>query len=289
MNEFFFITFIVGVFLIYWYRDQPYFPKKIWMYWDNPDVPKIVAKCIRRIKQFNPRDEVVLLTKKTYKGYVTIPEELYGNPNFTNIFSDLVRLWILTEHGGIWVDASTIVNESFDWVFPWYYPETKEFSGFYLESVTDKNKLLPIIQSWFLACVKGSSFIRLWRDEFSRIGNFPSVDGYINACIHNGIDMQNNRDPSAIHVAAQKILQIDRYPLDRLILRKAEDGEIYQGSVYVRFTTKIAPFAYLVRAKWDSEKALSSACMMNYPMMTLRDADRLVLDRGYHQCFFTDL
>lgn len=286
MNEIFYIAFIIGACLLYWYRDQPYVPKKIWMYWDNPDVPKLVAECIRRIKRFNPQDEVVLLTKKTYKGYVTIPEDLIHHPAFTDNFSDLVRLWVLTEHGGIWVDASTIVNESFDWVFPWYYPETKEFSGFYLESVTDTNKSFPAIEPWFMACVKGSVFMRLWRNEFSRIGSFPSIDSYIRACIHNGIDMQHNKDPSAIHVAVQKVLQIDRYPLDRLILRKAEDGEIYRGSVYVRYVEKIAPFAYLVRSKWNVEKGLLGACSMNYPMMMIRSDDRL----SYRDmdCFFTD-
>ena len=71
----------------------------------------------------------------------------------------------------------------------------------------------------------------------------------------------------AIHVAAQKVLQIDKYPLDSFILRKAEDG----------------PFKYLVDAKWDSEKALHLACSnkkYQFPIMKMRGAERNVLEKG---------
>ena len=72
----------------------------------------------------------------------------------------------------------------------------------------------------------------------------------------------------AIQVASQKVLQIDKYPLDSLILRKAEDG----------------PFKYLVDAKWDSEKAIKLACSKNYRIMKMRGAERNALDNLQLTC-----
>jgi len=70
----------------------------------------------------------------------------------------------------------------------------------------------------------------------------------------------------AIHVSAQKVLQIDRYPVDLLRLQKAEDG----------------PYKYLVDAKWDSEKALQLACSNNTyytPIMKMRGYERGIMEK----------
>ena len=52
-------------------------PKKIWTYWDNPNkIPKTVQMCISSWAKYNPSYEIILLTKKNFKGYVTIPDEI---------------------------------------------------------------------------------------------------------------------------------------------------------------------------------------------------------------------
>jgi hypothetical protein len=109
--------------------------------------------------------------------------------------------------------------------------------------------------------------MKLWRDEFSEIGRFPSVEKYVESR-RKIVDFQGINNPIylAMHVAAQKVLQWDEYPTEGLILRKAEDG----------------PFRYLVDAKWDSEKGLKLACMdksYQTPIMKIRGAERNVLEK----------
>jgi hypothetical protein len=221
-------------------------PKKIWTYWDNPiKIPKTVELCIASWKRFHPEYEIVLLTKKNYKGYVIIPEELITNQNFNDSpqrFSDLIRLWVLAEHGGVWMDASILVKGSIeDWLFPRY----AEFSGFYFDGHT-KKKEFPIIENWFLACNKGSPFMKAWKDEFSRMAQFLTVEQYVQSLRLEGVDFQGIVDPHylAMHLSCQRVLQKMHYPLDSLYLQKADDG----------------PFRYVIKVNWDPEKAIELAC-----------------------------
>jgi len=237
-------------------------PRKIWTYWNTEKIPKTAQMCIASWQKYNPDYEIVLMTKKNYMGYVTIPNEVLEHPNFNDSharFSDLVRLYALVEHGGVWIDSSILLKAPLD---TWLFPRSAEFSGFYPDGFTKKGSP-PVIESWFFACNKHSEFVRLWRDEFVKMVYFPNVEKYIESKKQEGVDFQKIDDPiyRAIYIAAQKVLQIDKYPMDSLILRKAEDG----------------PYRYLVDSHWDSEKALKLACSNNTyqtPIMKLRGAER---------------
>jgi hypothetical protein len=242
-------------------------PKRIWTYWDREDrIPKTVKMCMRGWAKWNPDYEIVLLTKKNYRGYVTIPEELTSHPNFNDMparFADLVRVWVLAEHGGIWIDSSIILKAPLD---DWLFPKYAEFSGFYIDGMT---KTTPVIENWFFACNKGSPFVKKWRDEFSKIAQYSCVEQYVTSRIQMGVDIEKITIPIylAMHVSAQKVLQLDQYPMESMILRKAEDG----------------PFRYLVDAKWDSEKGIRAACLdpsYQTPILKLRGIERNILEKG---------
>ncbi len=221
-------------------------PRKIWTYIDNPTkISKFSELCIESWRKYNPDYEVIILKKDTYKGYVTIPYDILTNPIFNDSpvrFSELLRLWVLAENGGIWIDATILLKAPLD---DWLFPKYGEFSGFYSNSFTI-NSDWPVIENWFLACNKHSNFMRLWRDEYTEIALFPSIDKYIDNRKKLGVNFQNISDPigCASLISVQKILQYNKYNLDTLILRKAEDG----------------PIKYLVEANWNSDKGLQLAC-----------------------------
>jgi hypothetical protein len=248
-------------------KDYNRVPKKIWTYWDDPDkIPKTVKMCMKGWKKYNPNYEIILLTKKNYKGYTTIPEDIANHPNYNDFparFADLVRCYVLAEHGGVWIDSSIILKEPLD---NWLFPKYGEFSGFYIERFT-KNKKFPVIENWFFACNKGSKFMKLWRDEFTEMSRYQTVEEYIESR-RKIIDFQGIDNPIylSMHISAQKVLQWDEYQTDVLILRKAEDG----------------PFRYLVDANWNSEKALDLACnnkSYQTPIMKIRGSERDILEK----------
>jgi hypothetical protein len=252
---------------------QNIFPKKIWTYWDDYNsIPKTVKMCIEGWKKYNPDYEITLITKETVNQYIDIPDNIRNHPNFNDSparFSDLVRLYILYEYGGIWIDSSIILQKSLsEWLVPLSYRDKNvEFSGFFIQGFTTDKKY-PVIESWFFACIKNSPFVKLWKDEFIELSKYANVNEYLESRKKMGVDIQGISCPNylAIHVSAQKVMQIDNYPLDNFILNKAEDG----------------PFKYLVDSGWDSKNALFLACgNSNYtsPILKLRGSERNILEQ----------
>jgi hypothetical protein len=249
---------------------QTVVPKIIWSYWDNPDtVPKAVHLCKKSWEKYNPGYEIRLLHKSNYKEYVKIPDNIVNHPNFNDSnqrFSDLLRLCLLSEHGGIWCDSSILVKQSFDsWLFD---NKNKELYAFTIEFGNHPTRP-PVIESWFLAAPPRSPFVTLWRDEFFRIADFNSPADYVKELEQKGIDIRDWHGPVylAIHVSAAKILQFNKYPLDKLQLWPTESG----------------PFKYLVKNDWNSEKAVHDACSdksLRYPFIKMRAPERNVLENG---------
>lgn len=191
MYIFIVVIVILIVFGIFRKQDYNIVPKKIWTYVDNETNSKT---CIESWKKYTDY-EIIILTKKNYMGYVTIPTEFLTNPVFTKI-SDLIRLYILYEMGGVWIDPNVILLRELDWMFPKY----AEFSGF----KTDE------IETYFMACNKGSLLMKEWKNEYSTIAKYPSLDKYVES---KGFKC------SAIQ-AAYKVLSYPIQNPDSVILQK---------------------------------------------------------------------
>jgi len=209
-------------------------PKIIWTFWDSKTIPQTVKNCIKTWKFFNPDYKIIMINKVNYKQYTNISISKLKRANDSPArFSDFVRLCILAEHGGVWIDASIICIMSIEqWINKTIgKKKTVEFIGYYLDLFTSDMRY-PVIESWCFACVKDSPFVTKWRDEFMEINVYRNVRTYIEHIeddLH--VNLQNlwkEDDPEylTIHVSAQKILQKDRYPKRKLILLKAEDGPL---------------------------------------------------------------
>jgi hypothetical protein len=243
-------------------------PKIIWTYWDNPDtIPKTVKLCMDSWKKYNPNYTIRLLTKANYSEYVHIPNTIAAHPLMNDMpqrFADLVRCYVIAEHGGVWVDSSTLMGESLD---SWLFPRPAEFYGFTIVygGITDR---APILENWFFAAPAKSPFVIAWRDEFAQLTQFPTNQNYIDSRLAMGVDIRGwHVSPNylTMHVAAQKLLQIDRYPLDGLMLWPSEKG----------------PFRYVVEHGWNAQKALAAACedpTYRRPFLKLRGVERAALE-----------
>jgi hypothetical protein len=237
------IVFGAVVCILLWYGTQHKtsynrVPKKIWTYWrEKPNGLVMPSKeelqCLASWKRWNPEYEIVTLTKKTLKGYVTIPQEIREHPNFSNppsYFVDLVRLWTLAEHGGVWLDPNVLVKAPLD---KWMFPKYAEYSGFYEEGAghsavgpqgdsavggSKGNSAVggsnSKIVTWFMAANKKCEMVRAWTDAFSKLANYPHLDYYLKSHIN-----ANTSDP--VQIAFQEIV-----PDDSVILRKPNEGVI---------------------------------------------------------------
>lgn len=98
---------------------------RIWICWwqGEENAPEVVKRCIESIKRSAGGHTVTVITEDNYREYVHIPEWVIdkhkaGIISRTNL-SDLLRLSLLAEHGGMWVDTTFFcsVNTNLDRYF----------------------------------------------------------------------------------------------------------------------------------------------------------------------------
>ncbi|MBQ8848024.1 MAG: hypothetical protein IJ003_03685 [Candidatus Gastranaerophilales bacterium] len=84
----------------------------IWQYWHQgiENAPLLIQKCIESTKKFHPDYEIKVLSFENINDYVDIPKKYYDLLEQKKIpiaiFSDILRLYLLTKYGGCWVDAT---------------------------------------------------------------------------------------------------------------------------------------------------------------------------------------
>lgn len=111
----------------------------IWIFWwqGYEAAPLLVKKCIGSITKNAKNHPVVLITKENWKNYADIPDYVIekvkkGIITFTH-FSDILRMILISKHGGLWLDATIFVSRE----IPDYCFELQYFSIHY-ETSTSK-------------------------------------------------------------------------------------------------------------------------------------------------------
>lgn len=92
--------------------DDPAYQGKVWLCWwqgiDN--APALVQRCVESIQRNVKEHDVIILTDENYRRYVDIPDwivDKYRNGVFSRThFSDILRYCLLSQHGGLWLDAT---------------------------------------------------------------------------------------------------------------------------------------------------------------------------------------
>ncbi|KAJ3317734.1 hypothetical protein HDV06_001288 [Boothiomyces sp. JEL0866] len=196
-------------------------PNIIWTFWDSNAIPKDIQKYIDAWKISSDYD-IRVITRASTEFKDVFRLKFADQPQR---ISDFIRLAALEKHGGIWLDASMILNCPLNWVNAYQSQFSSEFVGYYLNRFTTRREF-PVVENWFLAAVPHSQFITDWKTEFYKINEFDSVDGYVQYILKD-TDTQNIDAPHylTMHIAAQKVLQTKQY---NLTLLKAEDTPYIQ-------------------------------------------------------------
>lgn len=92
-------------------------PNIIWVFWwqGRKAMPKVIEHCFNSVLQNANGRQVILLDDTNYSNYATLPEHILQKFKLHKIsfphFSDILRLALLKEHGGLWIDAATFVTK----------------------------------------------------------------------------------------------------------------------------------------------------------------------------------
>ncbi len=136
--------------------------KTIWICWLQgfEKAPAIVKSCIASVREFMPDYKLVEINEYNYMDYADIPgyivdkwkSGVIGNAHF----SDLIRLGLLIEHGGIWVDSTVLLTGRI--------PDYILNSPLFLYSNTHSFDTRRLVENWFIKADSNSPTLRGIRD-----------------------------------------------------------------------------------------------------------------------------
>lgn len=91
-------------------------PKTIWVFWWQGELamPPVIKECYKSILRNCNGRTVVLLDQNNFKDYITLPDyilrKFYEGVISKTHFSDILRVGLLKEYGGMWIDAAIFVK-----------------------------------------------------------------------------------------------------------------------------------------------------------------------------------
>jgi hypothetical protein len=210
-------------------------PKIIWTFWDTEEVPEFIQKCIETWKHYNSDYEINMINMNNYKKYISTDITKWKFYNKTNyaLISDYIRICVLKEHGGIWMDASIIC------IKPIKFKNDTEFFAYYMNNNGILGKYeYPVIESWFLATTINNTFINELYEEFIiNTNNYYSTTSYV---LLSGIKLNKTYFIGyfAVYIALLKtLIKLDRENrTSKIVLKHAGiDGPFvivgYQGNL----------------------------------------------------------
>lgn len=222
-------------------------PKIIWVFWDGPS-HKLVETCMESWRLHNPSYDFRQLDVASVSHWLPNFDLTLAKHETKAKFSDFVRLALLSEYGGVWVDASLFCVEPLDrWI------GTKEFCGFYIDGFTTMPEC-PVIESWFLASTP-SPFMKQVYKVFRELESGDDTMKNIEKWERNGVSRQKIGflPYLCIHFAFQVVMQKELTPTQihsMMHLYRAED----------------TAFSGLVSAKWDGVRFMRDICDKKQPL-----------------------
>ena len=139
-------------------------PNIIWVFWDSDKKHTMVEICLKKIKSTLSDFEINIIDHKTLNDFLPNAYIKRDDLPIAN-FSDLIRLDLLRNYGGFWIDASTLLTENLDWIIKLKSESNPDTIGFFSDFFSN-DLTNPILENWFLASPKNSRFIEDWYQEY---------------------------------------------------------------------------------------------------------------------------
>ena len=135
------------------------YPDKIWIMWlqGYEKAPNIVKLCIDSIIKYAGSHEVIILNKNNLSQYVILPQFIVDKYNVGQIpdaiYSDIIRLYLLNEYGGTWIDSTIYCTDSFE--------ELLKHNLLFFQSLRGRTGDIQLtsISNWFIRSKKPHNYL----------------------------------------------------------------------------------------------------------------------------------
>lgn len=152
----------------------------IWQLWlqGADQAPPIVKKCFRSIEKYSSGREIIILDENSLLKYIDLPDFILKkkkNGIISNThFSDIVRICLLEQYGGTWIDATVLLTDNLQEKI-----SKSDFFAFYVPE-DHPNYHFHAFSSWFMHAQPNQPFIKdikqtlfnYWKNEDRLIDYF---------------------------------------------------------------------------------------------------------------------
>ncbi|TPE54278.1 hypothetical protein FJM67_04840 [Maribrevibacterium harenarium] len=134
-------------------------PHTIWLYWNTPleQAPHVVQQSLKTWRYLNPNHKVVFLTDQNLNDTLGFDFNAVFKLATVNLGyamkADILRLYLLSQYGGIWADTTTFCLNPLD---KWLAQETQQTGIFTFRH--EQNQTRPV-EAWFIAAQQGHPVI----------------------------------------------------------------------------------------------------------------------------------
>ena len=96
---------------------KPVYPEPIWLCWLDgyDDMNNIIKRCTKSLFDNAKDHPVIFIDKNSVTDYITIPEHIQKKRDLgiisAALYCDVIRMLLLKEYGGLWVDADLYVSK----------------------------------------------------------------------------------------------------------------------------------------------------------------------------------
>jgi mannosyltransferase OCH1-like enzyme len=207
---------------------KPYeLPKIVWTHWDSEHPPETVMKTIDRMRKMMPDWQVNFITTERYLSSIN-QEEIPPNFNTLRVEhqADWIRLKLLKDYGGCWIDSGIILNQSINNLYRDCVSSKADLLVFKILG-TQTNPRYPIAENWLIMAPPHSPIITVWLEEYERAIQI-GFKRYKDKMKEEGVDLQNlmkKREDVYLtqHGCFQKVIQQRMPPGATIVYHTAED------------------------------------------------------------------
>jgi hypothetical protein len=148
-------------------------PRTVWMLWYQglDTAPLVVKRCVESWIRENRGWNVVVLNSESLTQYVTpdLPPEKLARLDRTKQ-SNLIRLQLLSDYGGVWADATVLCLRPLDeWI------DECVASGFFAFVLPESSNRM--LSNWLLASRRQCPIVEQWRRRYAAFFLDHDLDG----------------------------------------------------------------------------------------------------------------
>lgn len=135
----------------------------VWFCWlqGMDKAPEMVRACLESQKKWVKDKTFNIITEDNYKEYISLPqfiEEKYAKGIIPNaLFSDLIRVELLTKYGGTWIDATVMITGN-------NYPKEIFDCPLFMPQYISRNGTWAGISNWMITARRGNHLLILLRE-----------------------------------------------------------------------------------------------------------------------------